>query len=100
MTTPVDKDHELLIRIDERLLMLNDKLTNIEKTLSMHQVQSDENKKRIDRLENLLYGQNNVNGIYQKVEKHDKLLTKAMTYFTLIAIIVEFLFKLYFHGDL
>lgn len=100
MTTPIEKDHELLIRIDERLLMLNEKLTNIEKTMSLHQSMSNENKKRLDKIENLLYGTNNIDGIYKKVEKHDKLLTKAMTYFTLIAIVVEFLFKLYFHGDL
>lgn len=100
MTTPIEKDHELLIRIDERLLMLNEKLSNIEKTMSLHQSMSNENKKRLDKIENLLYGTNSIDGIYKKVEKHDKLLTKAMAYFTLIVIVVEFLFKLYFHGGI
>ena len=49
-------------------------------------------------LYNDVYGDKNSPGLLQKVEQHDKLLTKAMAYFTIIAVIVEFCFKFYFHG--
>lgn len=100
MTTPESKDHELLIRIDERLLMLNDKLANIEDIIGKHRSQSNENKKRLDELENCIYGSNGVEGIYQKVERHDKLLTKAIAYFTIVAVVIEFILRFIFHGGL
>ncbi len=94
------KYNELLIRIDERLLILNDKLANIEKIISEHSSQSMENKKRIDELENYIFGTNNIDGIYQKVEKHDRLLTKALAYFTILAVIFEFIFKIFINGGI
>lgn len=94
----VSKDHELLIRLDERLLLLYNEIAEIKQLMSSQQTQSIENKKRLDKLEITVYGANNVDGLYQKMEKHDKLLTKAMAYFTIVAIIIEFCFKFYFHG--
>lgn len=96
-----NKDHELLIRIDERLLMLTDKITNLESIISKHRTQSNENKERLDQIEDILYGSNNIDGIVQKVDKHDKILTKAIAYFTIIAIVIEFIFKMYLRsGDI
>ncbi|MBR6515425.1 MAG: hypothetical protein IKT40_01070 [Bacilli bacterium] len=94
----VSKDHELLIRLDERLLLLYNEIAEIKQIMSNQQSQSVENKKRLDKLELTVFGANNVDGLYQKTEKHDKLLTKAMAYFTIIAIVIEFCFKFYFHG--
>lgn len=101
MTTPenkYNKDHELLIRIDERLNMICNELTSIKQMQLSQQNQSNENKKRLDSIELTIYGTKNVDGMYQKLEKHDKLLAKAVAYFTVIAILIEFLFKFYFHG--
>lgn len=101
MTTPenkYNKDHELLIRIDERLNMICNELTSIKQMQLNQQNQSNENKKRLDSIELTIYGTKNVDGMYQKLEKHDKLLAKAVAYFTVIAILIEFLFKFYFHG--
>ena len=92
-----NKDHELLIRIDERLNMICTELSSIKQMQLNQQNQSNENKKRIDNLELTLYGTKNVDGMYQKLEKHDKLLAKAVAYFTVIAVIIEFTFKFYFH---
>lgn len=97
MTTPENKDHELLIRIDERLNIMCNELTSIKQMQLNQQSQSNENKKRIDNLELTLYGTKNIDGMYQKLEKHDKLLAKAVAYFTVIAVIIEFAFKFYFH---
>ena len=94
----VSKDHELLIRLDERLLLLYNEIAEIKQLMSNQQTQSIDNKKRLDKLEITVYGSNNVDGLYQKTEKHDKLLTKAVAYFTIIAIVIEFCFKFYFHG--
>lgn len=94
----VSKDHELLIRLDERLLLLYNEIAEIKQLMNNQQTQSTDNKKRLDKLELTVYGANNVDGLYQKMEKHDKLLTKAMAYFTIVAIIIEFCFKFYFHG--
>ena len=68
-----NKDHELLIRIDERLNMICTELSSIKQMQLNQQNQSNENKKRIDNLELTLYGTKNVDGMYQKLEKHDKL---------------------------
>jgi len=103
MPTPNDKfnkDHELLIRIDERLNMICNELTSIKQMQFNQQTQSNENKKRLDNIELTLYGTKNVDGMYQKLEKHDKLLAKAVAYFTVIAVLIEFVFKFYFHGGM
>lgn len=94
----ISKDRELLIRLDERLSLLYEEVTEIKNLLNNQQIQSEDNKKRIDKLEITVYGTHNVDGLYQKMEKHDKLLTKAMAYFTILAVIIEFCFKFYFHG--
>lgn len=98
MKKEISEDRELLIRLDERLSLLCEEVTEIKNLINNQQIQSEDNKKRIDKLEITVYGTNNVDGLYQKIEKHDKLLTKAMAYFTIIAIIIEFCFKFYFHG--
>lgn len=94
----ISEDRELLIRLDERLSLLCEEVTEIKNLINNQQIQSEDNKKRIDKLEITVYGTNNVDGLYQKMEKHDKLLTKAMAYFTIFAVIIEFCFKFYFHG--
>ena len=94
----ISKDRELLIRLDERLSLLYEEVTEIKNLLNNQQIQSEADKKRIDKLEITVYGTHNVDGLYQKMEKHDKLLTKAMAYFTILAVIIEFCFKFYFHG--
>ena len=43
----ITKDHELLIRIDERLLALVNRMTSIEQMMKDHQQQSDNNKIKI-----------------------------------------------------
>ena len=87
------KDHDLLIRIDEQIKLLLERLTTVEKSLQNNAQLYEENKSRIDKIETDLYGSNNIDGIYHKVEKHDKLLTKALAYFTVFAVVIEFMFK-------
>ena len=87
------KDHDLLIRIDEQLKILLERLGTVERTLQNNTKLYEENKSRIDKIETDLYGSNNIEGIYHKVEKHDKLLTKALAYFTVFAVCIEFIFK-------
>lgn len=87
------KDHDLLIRIDEQIKLLLERLTTVEKSLQNNTKLYEENKSRIDKIETDLYGSNNIDGIYHKVEKHDKLLTKALAYFTVFAVCIEFMFK-------
>jgi hypothetical protein len=87
------RDHDLLIRIDEQIKLLLERLNTVEKTLQNNIQLYEENKSRIDKIETDLYGSNNIDGIYHKVEKHDKLLTKALAYFTVFAVAIEFVFK-------
>lgn len=94
----ISKDRELLIRLDERLSLLYEEVTEIKNLINNQQIQSEADKKRIDKLEITVYGTHNVDGLYQKMEKHDKLLTKAIAYFTILAVIIEFCFKFYFNG--
>lgn len=95
-----DKDHDLLIRIDEQIKLLLERLTTVEKSLQNNTKLYEENKMHIMKIEKDLYGTDNTEGLYHKVEKHDKLLTKTIAYFTVIAVIIEFLFKFYFHVDM
>lgn len=97
-TSEIDSGTELLIRIDERLMLLLDRMEKVEKALAQHQTVSADNKIRLEKLSYDVYGDKNNQGLLQKVEQHDKLLTKAMAYFTIIAVIIEFCFKFYFHG--
>lgn len=97
-TSNIDDYKELLIRIDERLLLLVDRMSKIEQTMIHHQNISTENRNKIEKVYYDIYGDKNNSGLIKKVEQHDKLLTKAMAYFTIIAIIIEFCFKIYFHG--
>ena len=87
------RDHDLLIRIDEQIKLLLERLNTVEKSLQNNTQLYEENKSRIDKIETDLYGSNNIEGIYHKVEKHDKLLTKALAYFTVFAGAIEFIFK-------
>lgn len=87
------KDHDLLIRIDEQIKLLLERLTTVEKSLQNNTKLYEENKMHIMKIEKDLYGADNTEGLYHKVEKHDKLLTKAMAYFTVFLIFVEFIFK-------
>lgn len=88
-----DRDHDLLIRIDEQIKLLLERLNTVEKSLQNNTQLYEENKSHIDKIETDLYGSNNIDGIYHKVEKHDKLLTKALAYFTVFAVAIEFIFK-------
>lgn len=87
------KDHDLLIRIDEQIKLLLERLTTVEKSLQNNTKLYEENKMHIMKIEKDLYGADNTEGLYHKVEKHDKLLTKAMAYFTVFLVCVEFIFK-------
>ena len=97
-TSDIDDYKELLIRIDERLILLVDRMSKIEQAMIQHQNISIDNRNKIEKLCFDIYGDKNSAGLIKKVEQHDKLLTKAMAYFTIIAIIIEFCFKIYFHG--
>ena len=88
-----DKDHDLLIRIDEQIKLLLERLTTVEKSLQNNAQLYEENKIHIMKIEKDLYGTDNTEGLYHKVEKHDKLLTKAMAYFTVFLVVIEFIFK-------
>lgn len=99
MTTSDIADYkELLIRIDERLKLLVDRMSKVEQAMLQHQNISSDNRNKIEKLNFDVYGDKNNQGLLQKVEQHDKILTKAMAYFTIIAVIIEFCFKFYFHG--
>lgn len=87
------KDHDLLIRIDEQIKLLLERLTTVEKSLQNNTKLYEENKMHIIKIEKDLYGSDNTEGLYHKVEKHDKLLTKVMAYFTVFLVAIEFLFK-------
>lgn len=87
------KDHDLLIRIDEQLKILLERLGTVERSLQNNTKLYEENRSRIEKMETDIYGSNNIEGIYHKVEKHDKLLTKALAYFTVFAVTIEFIFK-------
>lgn len=95
----ITKDHELLIRIDERLLALVNRMTSIEQMMKDHQQQSDNNKIKIETLYKDIYGTKTSEGIIAKVEKHDKLLTKAMVCFTIAGVAIDFLFNLFIKGS-
>ena len=88
-----NKDHDLLIRIDEQIKLLLERLTTVEQSLQNNTKLYEENKMHIIKIEKDLYGADNTEGLYHKVEKHDKLLTKAMAYFTVFLVAVEFIFK-------
>lgn len=87
------KDHDLLIRIDEQLKILLDRLSTVERSLQNNTQLYEENKLHIEKIEKDLYGSDNIEGLYHKIEKHDKILTKAVAYFTIFAVFVEFVFK-------
>lgn len=87
------KDHELLIRIDERLTQLIDRLVKVEMMITTHREQSNENRLRLEKIEMDLYGKNNVEGLIQKVDQHDKIIVKAVAAFGIIAVGLEFLFN-------
>lgn len=92
-TEIINRDHDLLIRIDEQIKLLLERLTTVEKSLQNNAQLYEENKMHIMKIEKDLYGADNTEGLYHKVEKHDKLLTKAMAYFTVFLVAVEFIFK-------
>ena len=95
MKKEITKDHELLIRIDERITQLIDRLVKVEIIITKHREQSNENRIRLDKIELDLYGKNNYEGLIQKVEQHDKIIGKVVTFFFVIAVILEFLFKFF-----
>lgn len=83
------KDRELLIRVDERVKAVMDKVENIETILSQHQTQADETRNKIQLVYNELYGTEHSEGLVNRVEKHDKLLTKAIAIFTFLVVCIE-----------
>lgn len=92
-TSDIDSGTELLIRIDERLMLLLDRMEKVEKALAQHQSVSADNKTKLEKLSYDVYGDKNNQGLLQKVEQHDKLLTKAIAYVTIFLVVVEFVFK-------
>lgn len=96
MKKEITKDHELLIRIDERLTQLIDRLVKVEMLITAHREQSNENRLRLDKIEIDLYGKNNVEGLIHKVEQHDKIIIKAVACFGICVAILELIFKYFF----
>lgn len=92
------KDHELLIRIDERLIAIIERISAIESSIQQKQSQAELYKTRVDLIYSEVYGTKNTEGLIKKVEKHDKLLTKAMACFALITAGINYLFN-YFFGN-
>lgn len=94
-----DKDHDLLIRIDEQIKLLLQRLTAVELALSDNKSLYENLNLRTTKIEKDVYGDKFVDGIVVKVEKHDKLLTKAMVCFTIAGVVIDFLFNFFIKGS-
>lgn len=88
-----NKDHDLLIRIEERLTLLIERVVSLETTLQSSKDIAEDCKTKINKIETDLYGNKNVDGIIQKVEKHDKILVKMLAYCSIFVVVIEFLIK-------
>lgn len=90
------KDHDLLIRIEERITLLIERVANVELSIQNSKTVEEENKSRLNKIEHDIYGSKNTDGIIQKVEKHDKIILKMLAYCSVFVVVAEFLIKHFF----
>lgn len=88
-----EKDHDLLIRIDEQIKLLLQRLTAVEVALSDNKSLYENLNLRTTKLEKDVYGDKFVDGVVVKVEKHDKIIIKSVAIFGFIVAICDYLFK-------
>lgn len=88
-----DKDHDLLIRIDEQIKLLLQRLTSVELALSDNKSLYESLNLRTAKIEKDVYGDKFVDGIVAKVEKHDKIIVKSVAIFGFIVVIFDYVFK-------
>lgn len=88
-----EKDHDLLIRIDEQIKLLLQRLTAVEVALSDNKSLYESLNLRTAKIEKDVYGDKFVDGIVAKVEKHDKIIIKSVAIFGFIVTICDYLFK-------
>lgn len=88
-----DKDHDLLIRIDEQIKLLLQRLTAVELALSDNKSLYENLNLRTAKIEKDIYGDQFVDGVVAKVEKHDKIIIKTVAIFGFIVAICDYLFK-------
>lgn len=88
-----DKDHDLLIRIDEQIKLLLQRLTAVELALSDNKSLYENLNLRTAKIEKDIYGDQFVDGVVTKVEKHDKIIVKTVAIFGFIVAICDYLFK-------
>lgn len=87
------KDHDLLIRIDEQIKILLQRITSVETSLIDNKNLYEDLKLRATKIEKDLYGDKFIDGIVTKVEKHDKIILKSVAIFGFIIAICDYLFK-------
>lgn len=92
-TDITDKDHDLLIRIDEQIKLLLQRLTAVEISLSDNKNLYESLNLRTAKIEKDIYGDQFVDGIVAKVDKHDKIIIKSVAIFGFIVAICDYLFK-------
>ena len=88
-----EKDHDLLIRIEEQIKLLLQRLTAVELALSDNKSLYENLNLRTAKIEKDIYGDKFVDGIVVKVEKHDKIIIKTIAIFGFIVAICDYLFK-------
>lgn len=88
-----DKDHDLLIRIDEQIKLLLQRLTAVELALSDNKSLYESLNLRTAKIEKDIYGDKFVDGVVAKVEKHDKIIVKSVAIFGFIVVIFDYVFK-------
>ena len=88
-----DKDHDLLIRIDEQIKLLLQRLSTVEMALTNNNKLFEDLRLRTTKLEKDVYGDNIINGIISKVEKHDKIIVKSVAIFGFIVVVFDYVFK-------
>lgn len=92
-TDIIDKDHDLLIRIDEQIKLLLQRLTAVEISLSDNKNLYENLNLRTTKLEKDIYGDKFIDGIATKVDKHDKIIIKSVAIFGFVVAICNYLFK-------
>lgn len=92
-TDNFSKDHDLLIRIDEQIKILLQRITSVETSLIDNKNLYEDLKLRATKIEKDLYGDKFIDGIVTKVEKHDRIILKTVAVFGFIIAICDYLFK-------
>ena len=88
-----EKDHDLLIRIDEQIKLLLQRLSAVEIAITDNNKLFEDLRIRTTKLEKDVYGDKFIDGIVTKVEKHDKIIVKTVAVFGFIIAICDYLFK-------